>query len=103
MFLEVVVASQPESLLSFPGKTTSKSASRFLIFILILIQANYCQVLEIGTFIGFSTLGWASAVGPEGHVTTLEFSPEYASIAKESLDKYGAKNAEVIVGDAQES
>jgi predicted O-methyltransferase YrrM len=60
-------------------------------------------VLEIGTYIGFSTMGWAEAVGPQGHVTGLEFSPEYAEIAKESFTKHGIKNAEVIVGDARES
>ena len=60
-------------------------------------------VLEIGTYIGFSTMGWAEAVGPHGHVTGLEFSPEYAQVARESFAKYGVKNAEVIVGDARES
>jgi len=61
------------------------------------------RILEIGTFIGFSTMGWASAVGADGHVTALEFSPEYAAIAKESFAKTSIKNIEVIVGDAKES
>jgi predicted O-methyltransferase YrrM len=60
-------------------------------------------VLEIGTFIGFSTLGWLEAVGVDGHVTALEFSPEYAAIAEETFTKNGIKNAEVMVGDARES
>ena len=60
-------------------------------------------VLEIGTFIGFSTLGWVDAVGKDGHVTALEFSPEYAKIAEDTFAKNGIKNAEVIVGDARES
>ncbi|KIN07977.1 hypothetical protein OIDMADRAFT_99921 [Oidiodendron maius Zn] len=61
------------------------------------------RILEIGTFIGFSTMGWAKAVGPNGHVTGLEFSPEYAQIARESFAKYGVTNTEIIVGDARES
>ncbi|KAG0650414.1 O-methyltransferase 6 [Hyphodiscus hymeniophilus] len=61
------------------------------------------RVLEIGTFIGFSTLGWVEAVGPKGHVTALEYSAEYAAIAEETFAKNGIKNAEVIVGDARES
>ena len=61
------------------------------------------EVLEIGTFIGFSTMGWSEAVGPDGHVTALEFSPEYAKIAEESFERNGIKNVEVIVGDARES
>jgi len=48
-------------------------------------------------------MGWSSAVGTDGHVTALEFSPEYAAIAKESFTKYNIKNVEVIVGDFRES
>ncbi|KAH7346103.1 O-methyltransferase-like protein [Pyrenochaeta sp. MPI-SDFR-AT-0127] len=61
------------------------------------------RILEIGTYIGFSTLAWADAVGPSGHVTTLEYEPEYARIAQETFDREGVTNAEVIVGDAGES
>jgi protein-L-isoaspartate O-methyltransferase len=60
-------------------------------------------VLEIGTFIGFSTMGWAHAVGPAGHVTALEFSPEYASLAEENFAKNDIKNIQVLVGDAKDS
>ncbi len=48
-------------------------------------------------------MGWSEAVGPAGHVTALEFSPEYAKTAEESFEKNGIKNVEVIVGDARES
>jgi predicted O-methyltransferase YrrM len=67
------------------------------------IFADSFTVLEIGTFIGFSTMGWSDAVGPDGHVTALEFSPEYAAIAEEAFSKNGIKNVDVIVGDATES
>jgi O-methyltransferase len=72
----------------------------FVIQELLLI---YLTVLEIGTFIGFSTMGWSSAVGLDGHVTALEFSPEYAAIAEEAFAKNGIKNVDVVVGDATES
>jgi predicted O-methyltransferase YrrM len=61
------------------------------------------RILEIGTFIGFSAKAWSHAVGPEGHVTSLEFNPEFAKIAEETWDKNGIANTEVIVGDARES
>ncbi|KAF7924185.1 uncharacterized protein EAE97_010797 [Botrytis byssoidea] len=61
------------------------------------------RILEIGTYIGFSTMGWSEAVGPEGHVTGLEFSPEYAEIARETFSKNNLNNFEVLVGDARES
>lgn len=60
-------------------------------------------VLEIGTFVGFSGMVWSHAVGTDGHVTTLEFDPEYAAVAKAAWAKNGIKNIEVIVGDARES
>jgi len=61
------------------------------------------RVLEIGCFIGFSAMGWSEAVGPDGHVTTLEFVPKYAKVAEETWAKNGIKNIEVIVGPAEES
>jgi predicted O-methyltransferase YrrM len=48
-------------------------------------------------------MGWAEAVGPSGHVTGLEFSPGYASIARETFAQNSIKNVEIIVGDARES
>jgi tRNA A58 N-methylase Trm61 len=46
---------------------------------------------------------WAQAVGPSGHVTTLEYSPEYASQAEKEFKENGIKNIEVLVGDANQS
>jgi predicted O-methyltransferase YrrM len=60
-------------------------------------------VLEIGTFIGFSTMAWSTAVGPDGHVTALEFVPAYAKLAEEAWAKDGIENCEILVGDAAES
>ncbi len=48
-------------------------------------------------------MGWAEAVGADGHVTGLEFSQEYAKISEESFAKNSIKNVEIIVGDAKES
>ncbi|KAM0129913.1 hypothetical protein ACHAPC_006119 [Botrytis cinerea] len=48
-------------------------------------------------------MGWSEAVGPEGHVTSLESSPEYAEIARETFSKNNLSNVEVLIGDARES
>ena len=48
-------------------------------------------------------MGWSHAVGIDGHVTTLEFSPKYAKVAEDTFKKNGIKNVEVIIGDARES
>lgn len=48
-------------------------------------------------------MAWASAVGSDGHVTALEYSPEYAKLAEEAWAKDDIKNCEIMVGDAAES
>lgn len=60
-------------------------------------------MLEIGVFVGYSAMVWSHAVGPDGKVTGLEFSPEYAQKAEEAFEANGVKNVEVIVGDALSS
>jgi predicted O-methyltransferase YrrM len=47
-------------------------------------------------------MGWAHAVGPDGKVTGLEFSPEYGKLAEEAMAANGVKNVEIIIGDALE-
>lgn len=48
-------------------------------------------------------MAWSSAVGPDGHVTALEYDPAYAKLAEEAWAKDNIKNCEVIVGDAADS
>ncbi|EHK20549.1 uncharacterized protein TRIVIDRAFT_81180 [Trichoderma virens Gv29-8] len=58
------------------------------------------RILEIGSYVGYSALVWAHAVGQDGKVTGLEFSAEYAKIANDAFEKNSVKNVEIIVGDA---
>lgn len=58
------------------------------------------RILEIGSYVGYSALVWAHAVGEGGKVTGLEFSEEYAKIANSTFERHGVKNVEIIVGDA---
>jgi predicted O-methyltransferase YrrM len=58
------------------------------------------RILEIGSYVGYSALVWAHAIGEDGKVTGLEFSEEYAKIANGTFEKHGVKNVEIIVGDA---
>ncbi|KAE9973571.1 hypothetical protein EG328_004310 [Venturia inaequalis] len=48
-------------------------------------------------------MAWSSAVGPDGHVTTLEYSPEYAKVAEEALARENIKNCDIMIGDASDS
>lgn len=62
------------------------------------------RVLELGTLAGYSALWFARAVGPEGHVTTLELDPAHAAVARENLARAGVGHrVEVVVGPAADS
>ncbi|KAK8149586.1 hypothetical protein G3M48_006470 [Beauveria asiatica] len=60
------------------------------------------RILEVGVYVGLSSLVWSSAVGKAGKVTGLEFNPSFAQKAEEVFGKYGADNIEILVGDALE-
>lgn len=62
------------------------------------------RVLEFGTLTGYSTLWFASAVGEQGHVTTLELDQHNADIAMVNLERAGvADRVDVVVGPAGDS
>ncbi|KND86228.1 O-methyltransferase MdmC [Tolypocladium ophioglossoides CBS 100239] len=61
------------------------------------------RILEVGVYVGLSSLIWSHAVGPDGQVTGLEFDPSFAKSAEEAFQKQGVKNVQVIVGDALET
>ena len=62
------------------------------------------RVLEFGTLVGYSTLWLARAVGPQGHVVTLELEPVNAEIARKNLERAGVTDrVNVQVGLAVDS
>ncbi|HET9467637.1 MAG TPA: O-methyltransferase [Vicinamibacterales bacterium] len=62
------------------------------------------RVLEIGTLGGYSTIWLARALPPGGTVVTLELSPDYASIARDSVAAAVSHvTIDVRVGDAAAS
>lgn len=66
--------------------------------LMLLIQLMGCRrVLEVGTFVGVSTLFLAEAVGPGGLVTTVEIGAEFAELARENIKANGmADRVEVL-------
>ena len=91
-----IVANHPRS-----HYIISNNQAQLNLFMARVVGAK--RILEIGTFIGYSSLAWAHAVGKDGHVTTLEFSEEYASAARELFKKHDIENVEVVQGDALET
>ena len=59
------------------------------------------RALEVGTLFGYSTIHLARAVGGDGHVVTLESSPEHAEVAGRNIDRAGlTEQVQIIQGRA---
>lgn len=60
-------------------------------------------MLEIGVFLGYSAMVWSEAVGPDGLVTGLEYSAEFAAVAQKGFDDNNITNVDLILGPAAET
>jgi predicted O-methyltransferase YrrM len=77
------------------------SAQHGKLLFLLATAMRATRVLEIGTLAGYSTIPLARAVGPDGHVVTLEFEPKHAEVARKNLaHAQVGDRVEVIVGAA---
>lgn len=77
-----------------PGKTYASLGSdlpRLYFYQLLIRLGNYRSVLELGTFIGVSTLFLAEAVGDRGHVTSIEIGSQFYHIARANIDRSGLR------------
>lgn len=79
-----------------PDIAVSQNQGRFL-----QVQAkiaNAKHILELGTLGGYSTL-WLVNATPETKVTTIEYSPEHAKVARATFEEAGvADRIEVLQG-----
>jgi len=77
------------------------SAQHGKLLSLLATISGATRVLEIGTLAGYSTINLARGIGAEGRVTTLEYSPEHAAVARTNFERAGvADRVEVLVGAA---
>ncbi|NER34648.1 MAG: hypothetical protein F6J93_11580 [Oscillatoria sp. SIO1A7] len=90
---------QESSLFTINQMASSPLALELIQFIIRSIGAK--KVLEIGTFIGLSTMYFAEAVQPDGFVVTIEKFQDFAEIARANFvaNKLEQK-IELILGDA---
>ncbi|MDT5143296.1 MAG: hypothetical protein QOI79_2659 [Mycobacterium sp.] len=85
-----------------PKIAVSAQQGKFLSLLAAAVQAR--RILEIGTLGGFSTIWLARGAGPDGRVTTLEYEPKHAEVARANVDRAGVGDrVEVIVGAALET
>ncbi len=72
---------------SLPDAAVSPTQGRMLAILARAVGAR--RVLEFGTLGGYSTLWLARAVPEDGAIVTFELVPEYAAVARASLDSAG--------------
>jgi len=62
------------------------------------------RILEIGTFTGYSSIVMASAMPPDGHVTTCDINDTFTKIAREFWAKAGVSDKiRLMLGPATDS
>src|SRR5258708_18004905 len=58
----------------------SREQARFHAWFCGVVGAR--RILEVGTYLGLSATAFAQAIGPGGHIDTVEIDPEHADIAE---------------------
>lgn len=87
----------------FPGQQYMGADPITRRFQQLMLQAIGAKnVLEIGTFVGASTMSMARCVGQDGHVYSIEKYQRFAQIAKRNFEKNKVENITLLQGDAFE-
>ena len=83
-----------------PRMASGQVQGRFLQFICQMLRPK--NVLEIGTFTGYSAICMARGIGNDAKVTTIEANEEYDDIIRKYFAKANVENKiNLILGDAK--
>jgi predicted O-methyltransferase YrrM len=86
----------------FPSIQVSPPQGKLLQLLVRLVGAK--RILEFGTLGGYSAILMARALPEDGRLVTLEAKPEYAEVARRSIDAAGVGGkVEIVVGPALEA
>lgn len=86
---------------NYPRMLTGKVQGEFLYMITRMISPR--NVLEIGTFTGYSAICMALALEGEGHIDTLEINDELEDLILEGFERAGVSGrVSLHIGDAVE-
>lgn len=86
---------------NYPRMLTGKVQGEFLYMMTRMISP--CNVLEIGTFTGYSAICMALALEGEGHIDTLEINDELEDLILEGFERAGVSGrVSLHIGDAVE-
>jgi predicted O-methyltransferase YrrM len=100
--LVLAAALEASDAAGLPKIAVSTQQGKFLSLLAGAINAR--RILEIGTLGGFSTIWLARGAGPDGRITTLEYEPRHAEVARANIDRAGlGDRVEVVVGPALET
>ena len=70
---------------------------------LICALSNAKNVIEVGTFTGYSTLCLADAVGDDGHIITIDSNENTSRVAQEFIARAGFQNRVTFaIGEAMD-
>jgi caffeoyl-CoA O-methyltransferase len=96
------LAEETRSTLRSPGMLSGAVEGRLLEMLVFATGAR--EVLEFGTYSGYSALSMARALPPDGRIVTLEVDPEHAEFARRHIaaSPY-ADRIEVLLGPALEA
>ena len=96
-----VLAAVRESAITAGMPAIEVSAQHGKLLSLLATVSGATRVLEIGTLAGYSTINLARGVGESGRVSTLEYDPRHAEVARANFAAAGVVDRiEVIVGAA---
>ncbi len=85
-----------------PAIAVTAAQGKFLQMLAEIIGAR--SVLEIGTLGGYSTIWFARALPPDGHIITLEVDPVHADVARRNFARAGLQRMiELRLGAALET
>src|SRR5207302_2137341 len=100
--LPELAAVAAETRTSFGGRAgmlTGHLEGSFLRMLVAITRAR--QVLEIGTFTGYSALAMASALPPDGRLVTCEVNPDHEAVARRHVEASPWRDRiEIRMGDA---
>ncbi|MFI1091078.1 O-methyltransferase [Streptomyces sp. NPDC020917] len=82
-----LVTTTHEQLADVAGLQTAEEQAPLLSFLVALVGAR--QVVEVGTFTGFSTLAMARALPADGRVIACDVSEEWTAVGRAAWEKAG--------------
>jgi caffeoyl-CoA O-methyltransferase len=98
----LAAVSEETSRMEHGGMKSRADAGALLTILVRLLHARHA--LEIGTFTGYGAIRIARGLAPDGRLTCLEVSPEYAQIARRNLERAGLQDRVTIeLGPALET